>query len=192
MQKVGKRKKVFLDGKEVLTKTEIKSLITHEFQKSQGHGARTLDKTLKRKYVGLSERKIRKILHGDKVHGRMNARFMNKPPLKSIQAPRVYQRIHIDLMDMKTDIIKSGDHHYRYILSFLDVFSRFVVIRPLRNKKAESVTRAVKEICATHGYPDIIQTDNGTEFHGKFKRFVKSKGIKHIISRPYHPKAKER
>ena len=41
---------------------------------------------------------------------------------------------------------------------------------------------------ATHGLPDILVTDNGSNFMSKeFEEFLKQNGIRHIRTAPYHP-----
>ena len=41
---------------------------------------------------------------------------------------------------------------------------------------------------ATHGLPEIVVTDNGSNFVSKeFEEFLKQNGIRHIRTAPYHP-----
>ena len=45
-------------------------------------------------------------------------------------------------------------------------------------------------IFARHGYPEEVVSDNGPEFISQeFKRFLSSKGIKHVRSSPYFPRS---
>ena len=41
---------------------------------------------------------------------------------------------------------------------------------------------------ATHGLPEIVVTDNGSNFVSReFEDFLKQNGIRHIRTTPYHP-----
>ena len=41
---------------------------------------------------------------------------------------------------------------------------------------------------ATHGLPEIVVTDNGSNFVSReFEDFLKQNGIRHIRTAPYHP-----
>ena len=41
---------------------------------------------------------------------------------------------------------------------------------------------------ASHGLPEIVVSDNGSNFvSSEFKSFLQKNGIKHITSAPYHP-----
>jgi transposase InsO family protein len=45
-------------------------------------------------------------------------------------------------------------------------------------------------IFARHGYPEEIVSDNGPQFISQeFRRFLRSKGIKHVRSSPYFPRS---
>ena len=73
---------------------------------------------------------------------------------------------------------------YKYILLTIDVFSRFVSMRPLVRKTGKSVERAFQEILTeTRRKPDQIRTDKGTEFIDKgFRNFLKKQDIKYFTS----------
>src|SRR5919201_6423681 len=49
---------------------------------------------------------------------------------------------------------------YKYILMVIDAFSKFVWAKPLKNKTAEEVTKAMKTILGDRK-PDNLQTDHG-------------------------------
>ena len=55
---------------------------------------------------------------------------------------------------------------YRYILSVLDVFSRFVFLIPLKNKESSEVAQYLS-IFNVFGKPKLLQTDGGSEFIGE-------------------------
>jgi len=78
---------------------------------------------------------------------------------------------------------------YRYILSLLDVFSRYHWLAPLKTKHASQVVREIDRIYTCHGTPKILQSDRGKEFYGNTKKYCERKKIKMIKSKAYHPQS---
>ena len=56
---------------------------------------------------------------------------------------------------------------YRYILSVLHVFSRFVFLFPLENKESSEVAQHLISIFNVFGKSKLLQTDGGSEFRGE-------------------------
>jgi len=89
---------------------------------------------------------------------------------------------HIDLMEMQC--YKSKNDGVRYLLVVIDVLSKFLWIRTLRDKTATSVKEALKNIIDSSGQCcETIYSDKGLEFNNKIIReYLKSKDIKLINS----------
>ncbi|EGT40319.1 hypothetical protein CAEBREN_16704 [Caenorhabditis brenneri] len=87
--------------------------------------------------------------------------------------------------------LKRFNKGYCYILVVVDVFSRFVFTRPLKNKTCITVTKAYEDILWTSWrIPSRLYTDKGTEFMGKkFREFVNSLGITHMNPKNTNVKA---
>ena len=51
---------------------------------------------------------------------------------------------------------------YTALLVIIDVFTGFVLLRPLETNSAEMVARKLWKIFCTFGLPKIIQSDNGS------------------------------
>lgn len=102
---------------------------------------------------------------------------------------QIHQIHQIDLVDMKKQKIAHKGKTYRYVLSLLDVFSRFHWLYPLTSKHSANVARELKNIYTIHGTPRILQSDRGKEFYGETKRFCEQKKIILIKSRAYHPQS---
>ena len=68
----------------------------------------------------------------------------------------------------------------KYLLTVIDVFSKYGWIKPLKDKKTESVSEAFGEIFKTSKRkPKMIWSDKGSEFiSNHFKEFFESKSIK--------------
>ena len=79
----------------------------------------------------------------------------------------------------------------KYILTFQDNLSKYVVAIPIDQQDAETVARAfVKRIVLTYGTPQILQTDQGASFISEvFKNTCKILKIKKIQSTALHPRS---
>ncbi|XP_061170265.1 KRAB-A domain-containing protein 2-like [Saccostrea echinata] len=177
------------DGKRVLHKSKLNSVVKKAFDSASGCGARPLYVNLSKEYSAVSERKILREYNKSKRYQKFFPNFSNRPLNKAITADRVNERWQIDLIDMKNDVIKSNCQTYRYILSILDVFSRFLILRPLKRKTSRQIAIELERVFSEHGKPSILQCDQGTEFKGRFERMLHRNKIKLIRSRPYHPQS---
>jgi hypothetical protein len=72
----------------------------------------------------------------------------------------------------------------RYILTFQDDLSKYVVATPISQQDAETVTRVfVSQVVLKYGTPSIVQTDQGANFVSEvFKNTCKLLKIKKIQS----------
>lgn len=79
----------------------------------------------------------------------------------------------------------------KYVLVFVDHFTKFAEALPLRDQKAETVARAfVERIVLRHGVPQQLLTDQGTNFvSGLMKETCRLLGIKKLTTTAYHPES---
>ena len=71
-----------------------------------------------------------------------------------------------DLADMKA--LSKENEGVNFLLLVIDTFSKYGWIVPLKNKKAQTIVKALKEIFKESGRrPDKLWTDKGTEFFNK-------------------------
>lgn len=94
-----------------------------------------------------------------------------------------FKTLEIDILFMPHD----GD--YKYILSCVDVCTRYKFGKAIKNKKSDTVLNAFKEILKEIkklGYDDIkqISSDGGSEFKSDFHKFLEDKKIYHFIADP--------
>ena len=80
---------------------------------------------------------------------------------------------------------------YKYILTGIDIASRYKVARALRNKKADEVAFVLEAVYKKGGdfkYPKIFQSDNGSEFNSKVTKLLESysAGIKRATTKYKH------
>jgi transposase InsO family protein len=97
--------------------------------------------------------------------------------------------VQIDLVDMqKYSGLNNG---YNWILTYVDLFSKFAQARPLKSKHVKNVMEAMDDIFKNNPVsfrPRTIQADNGSEFKNQFEKHMKSKyNIRVIHSQAYNP-----
>jgi len=80
--------------------------------------------------------------------------------LRCIDAKYPFDHVIVDLAEP----VGNAKGEYNYILVLIDVSTRFVILKRLRNKSSETVARKLLAIFCTFGFPKIFQSDNGAEF----------------------------
>ena len=170
--------------------SSIERIITWFYDRSKGEGALKLSKRIAEHYAGISSKKVQEWLNNNPEHFQLSVKFRNKAELKSIDSDTVLGRIQIDLVDFSKmqSVLESGET-YKYVLSVLDVFSRFLILRPLAAKESVLVAKELANIFSAIGKPSIIQCDRGTEFMGEVTRYCERKKIRMIRSSPYYPQS---
>ena len=109
---------------------------------------------------------------------------MNKP----ILSKNVSERWGIDCINMTSfaNNNRGQQNGYKFILTVVDYFSRFVWARKMKSQTSINMTKALKSIVQeTNTYPKIIQADNGAEFMNETTDWMK--GISKLY--PIHQQA---
>jgi hypothetical protein len=94
---------------------------------------------------------------------------------------------HTDLHDLVVDYEEGQSKH---IIAFMDDGSRKIVgWKLLQDKNSKTVTKVLEKILQTpkQQKPYTIWTDNGKEFLGEFKTYLRKKRINHNFTQPYSP-----
>ena len=107
---------------------------------------------------------------------------IHRPARKRMSMYRPYRaaaygyQLQADLNDMIS--LKHSNNGYQYILTVIDIFTRYAWALPLKTKHGEAVTRAFKTIFKEVS-PIYLQTDSGKEFYNsEFRNLLDSKKIK--------------
>ena len=80
-----------------------------------------------------------------------------------------------DLVDMQP--YSRWNKGYKYLLTVLDVFSKYAWVIPIKDKKGETITNAFKGIL-NNRKPTYLWTDKGKEFYNStFEDYLKENGI---------------
>ena len=72
--------------------------------------------------------------------------FSNKPPLTPVVTDSVQSTHQIDLVSLEFIPILREGKVYDHVLSVLDVFSRYLQLRPMAGKQSRDVVIHLKEI----------------------------------------------
>lgn len=85
----------------------------------------------------------------------------------------------IDLAEMQQFADENAGN--RYILVCINCYSKYLYVRPIKNKTGAEVARAMKSIIDEAAYTPVnIQSDHGTEFYNKnFRALMKKYNINH-------------
>lgn len=81
-----------------------------------------------------------------------------------------------DLASME-NVAKYNDG-VQFLLVLIDIFSRFLIVKPLTNKKSVTVANALKSIFQHNSRkPKVIRFDQGGEFKAEVKKYLKKEDI---------------
>ena len=114
------------------------------------------------------------------------AQELHKP--RRVRFPR--RRVHVkgidqiwssDLVDMSA--FSKDNHGVKYLLTIIDVFSKYAWVMPLKTKTGKDITKAFDHIIEGSGRkPSRLWVDKGTEFYNKtFKKYLEQNDI-HMYS----------
>ena len=103
-----------------------------------------------------------------------------KAPLHPWNWPeKPWQRIHIDY---------AGPFLGSMFLVIVDAHSKWAEIIPTSSATSASSICILTSLFARFGLPEHLVSDNGPQFTSEeFSSFLRSNGVKHIFSPPYHP-----
>lgn len=86
------------------------------------------------------------------------------------------QQWEADLVEMQE--FKRQNQGYRYLLTVIDVFSKFAFVKPLKNKTGDEVSKAFASIFRNRS-PQSLRTDRGKEFlNSQVKTVLQAYGVK--------------
>lgn len=83
----------------------------------------------------------------------------------------------------------SGKGRSTCLLVLTDVFTKFVLVQPFRQATASTLVQFLEQaVFLLFGVPEMILTDNGTQFTSKdFASLLQHYGVKHWLTPSYHP-----
>ena len=95
---------------------------------------------------------------------------------ETIVSPSVRNNYQMDIMYLPHPTLNKK---FKYLLTCIDVYSRYAFAEPIKTKTGPDVLIAFKKMIDDNGSPVNINLDLGTEFtYNPFKKFCKDKNIK--------------
>ena len=90
-----------------------------------------------------------------------------------------WDRLHLDY---------AGPFMGKMFLVIIDAHSKWMDVHVTSSATAMATIEKLRVTFATRGIPVTVVTDNGTNFTSReFENFMKSNGIAHVKTAPYHP-----
>ena len=109
-----------------------------------------------------------------------NRKSPPEAPLNPWEWPhKPWVRLHLDCADPFLG---------KMFLIVIDAHSKWIEAFPMNTSTSSATIEKLKIAFATHGLPEIVVTDNGSNFTSEeFEDFLKQNGIRHIRTAPYNP-----
>ena len=123
-----------------------------------------LYKAVKKRDLSVTLRDVERFLEGQRsytLHHHFNTCFKRRKAL----AHGIGYQFQADLIDYAP--LKRENNGTTFLLSVIDVFSQYVMLMPLKNKRGETVCEGFEKIFCHMGALLKLQTDKGKEFYNK-------------------------
>ena len=141
-------------------------------------GLPNLYKAGKKKYTVAQ---VKEFLHGQEAYTR-HFPLRHVFQRRRVLATAVDSDWQADLCDMKQ--LSTKNKNYSYLLTVVDVLSKYAWVEPIKKKKPENVAAALGKIIQESGRkPSRLFTDRGKEFVGSvFQDFLRDHEIQHLLA----------
>jgi hypothetical protein len=134
-------------------------------------------------FLGVSRLDVERFIKDTELYQISSKHKVIPKVVQPLVTSRPMEHLQADLVDMGAF---SQMNAMRYILVMVDLFSKFLWARPLKEKNAIEVRNAIMDIFWNEGFPTIFQTDNGGEFV-EIGRELDKRGIVVRRGRAYKP-----
>ncbi len=110
----------------------------------------------------------------------------HRPPVTPIahEIVRPMQQIAVDITG-PSEVTEN-----KFWLTIIDLHSRYPEVYIMQRSTTTEIIKYLRKFFSLFGYPEILQTDNGSQFVSEeFESFLSNMGIKHSMSANYHPQS---
>jgi hypothetical protein len=166
----------------VALESEALDLIISEHLQLLHAGRDKVWASVQQKYYGISRQEVAFVLKLCK-NCVLNRPATTKAPLVPIISSQAWERVQIDLIDMRHEPLRQ----YKWILHIKDHFSKYTQLYPLKSKHAELISDCFAQFIAAFLPPKIMQADNGKEFKGALLILLRKYGIQVVNGAPRSP-----
>ena len=179
--------------RQFVTDEETKSTILYEYHDSPVGGHRGMNRTIREIRKRYDWPNLKREVEGyvKKCQScQMNKTLgpRHKVPMEiTTTARKPFERCAIDIVGPTTETNKGN----RYILTFQDNLTKFVVAEPIQAQDAETVAREfVRSVILKFGTSEVILSDQGSNFLSElFRNTCKLLRIKKINTTAFHPES---
>jgi transposase InsO family protein len=151
-----------------------------------GKGQNRFYENVRQKYINITRLQVKEFIR-TKSNLQLTKEFqprVNKP----IVSKYPNSLWSIDLMDLSMYSKSNGG--YRYIVNVVDVFTRKIWLRGIKEKSAVVVKNVLQDIIRkARVKPNHLSSDRGREFSGVFTEYCKTNNIKQRFGRSYTPQS---
>eukprot|EP00734_Pompholyxophrys_sp_LG126_P000099 Pompholyxophrys_sp_v1_NODE_6_length_8036_cov_9.951134.p2 type:complete len:370 gc:universal NODE_6_length_8036_cov_9.951134:6863-7972(+) len=157
-------------------------------------GLRGIDsflKKLKERDIEIKKEELKNILSEMESYT-LNRPVRKKPPEeRKIIVPDVFNTLQADLvfMDVPQGAPASQNDGIKYLITVIDVMSKYAWVKPLKNKRGETITKAMEPIIKKIK-PQYLQVDMGSEFYNEtFQKMLQENDVNMYSSQSDHKAA---
>jgi transposase InsO family protein len=176
----GLHKKVFYPNQ-----TEIMRLEVERLHKEKHYGQNRMYALCKDYFFTVPRTIVRDVVTNCNVC-KTSQPLKQKEPFKHVMATFCFEHIMIDLIDLKA--YKTTNNGFCWILTTIDVYSKYAKAFPLKTKSSMDVCNALESLFTTFGPPLILQSDNGKEFtNSEIKDLCERYNVRLVHGRVRHP-----
>lgn len=156
-------------------------VILEYYEKYLYPNSNTIYKLLHKDGYDVSHRQVKEVI-AEQIPYQLHKK--QKKGIKShMVAFRENQTMMCDLLDMSN--YSRMNKGYHWILICIDVFTRKLYARPIKNKTGPVVTEAFRDVCKESGYPARLVSDNGSEFlNSGMQTLLKKHRVYHETNEP--------
>lgn len=138
--------------------------LIHEEHSGCGHGGRDrTEKAVFQKYANITRCEVQMYLDLCIICEQKRSQKKKGIVVKPLLYNEINERAQVDLIDMQT----CPDGEYKFIMTYQDHLTKYVVLRPLKSKSASAVAYELLDIFCNYSAPSVLQSDNGREFVNK-------------------------
>jgi hypothetical protein len=181
--------KLFFEGLEVVPQEQVQAALqaVYDNPATSKNGIHSLFNTVKKLYVGISQRDCAAFLKNQEAHQLLLVPQRHKT-IKSIVPSKVLQHMQVDLVDVSG--LAPQNKGWTFLLTAIDLFSKYAFVVPLKRKTEDQVTAAMQHVLDSGGRPRLLQSDNGAEFkNALFSDLCARYGVKQLFSLPHSPQS---
>ena len=174
-----------MDDEKIIKEQELRDIY---YDPSEGYqSAEKLYRKAKEQNLNVSKKAVKNWLKTQDTYTRYKP-IIRKHKYRKTYVNNFADQMQLDLVDMG----KYGNKNkgYRWILTAIEILSRYVFAIPVYRKNTENMTKAVNKLLENFKkrfdkYPNVIQFDEGKEFYNVGVRdLLKSRDVNYFSSKP--------